>query len=140
MLFFTCLLTAGAATNNPPARWTTNWVTAAPQFRIVRRQIYNSEQSSLWEYTSIKVHALSSNGVIGSSFTSTEKRDYIYGDYVVVTNLPGTPPTRGKDVSFRAMRVGQLTNVAGVLKILDCGTPNRAQMVYSNGVPVRSLP
>jgi RNase P/RNase MRP subunit p29 len=120
----------------------TNWVVAAPQFREINGQLYNTDLSKKFQGIEGTVIDVSSNFVVleqestrslyvpwQGTVVTVNKTDF------VVTNFPiSLDPTVGANNGCRAMRIGTINYNGQVLKLYDYGTPHRVMVITTNSI------
>ena len=126
----------------------TNWITAAPQFREVDGQLYNTQKSIKFEPMVGTIVDVSGNVTVLRQEHLKVVDAYLrtantiqYEDFVV-TNFPvALQPTVGAQIYFQsrtnavlAMRVGTINYNGQILKLYDYGTPHRVAVVTTNSI------
>ncbi len=169
-----CLIAIGQTNEAPviavPHSWfvtntviKTNTFTAPSNFRIVRGQLYNIQNSRLWECFTGEVESkregivflntyqerkqsylpggrVGGNGSIGAYIggpdpvaRTTKWKDY--GRTIALTNAPNyTNLTTGQDVELWLMRVGTYEDAARTLELWDRGLPHSGIVITTNRV------
>jgi len=157
------LLLTGVSMFAQPAVVTTNIVTAAPAFRIVNGQLYNTDLSTNFATLEGQCIAVLTNGVIVQQFQIRQtmayptnaaelavalanrpvqlvKEEVIPGKKFFIRNFPNEPlAVVGSPIVARAMRDGVFTYESEIIELWDYGTPNRAVVVTTNSVSTNAL-
>ena len=151
---------AFADTNRPaPLIITTNQITAAPNFRVVNGQLYNTEKSQLWKSMTGDCLAVSTNGLLvqlfkidriysrGSMSDNQAPGAYSSGPHgqrlrqerktplqqIVLVNYPEQlQPAVGQRLSFSAMRAGNTNAGDQVLECWDYGLRHVVSVITTN--------
>jgi hypothetical protein len=115
----------------------TNWVTAAPQFREVNGELYNTEKSIKFQLFEGKIETVLTNAIVlqkeWTSYDLDGSPRWNFGDKIFITNFPASlDPTTGSIKGGRAMRVGTINFEGDVLQLWDYGTPHRVMVVTTN--------
>lgn len=142
---------------------TTNIVTAAPSFRIVNGQLYNTDLSTNFATLEGRCIAVQTNGVIVQQFQVKQttvyptnaaelavalanrpvqliKEEVVPGSRFFIRNFPDKPlPVVGSLITARAMRDGVYTYKTEVIELWDYGTPNRTVVVTTNSISTNAL-
>ena len=155
-VFLAAALTACGADTNAMRVFTTNYVTAASNFREVDGQLYDINHSVKWEAVRCKYQnqagelavfrkidrvkigerrPTEGNAGLGNlSATMPEDRN-IYADqdgaYILLKHLPAAHLVTGQELSPRLFRVGETNFNGAIVAIYDCGTPHVVPVVSS---------
>ncbi len=158
--FFLAVSGAVAGETNQPTILKTNIVFAAPQFREVNGQLYNSQLSKLWEVLEGKITEVQSNGIVLQTFTLKETYENVFvrghgspGSYGSasdhyerrVTSSDLIPEKRlfikhyrtgavDQQISVPAMRTGTVRIKDVTLEEWDCGVPHATTNVISQKI------
>lgn len=146
-IIFSALLLALAAHADQ-----TNWITAAPNFREVNGQLYNTAVSTNWPEVRckfknklgslsvfLKVKRVKTGerevnepynvglGSVGSGYHIRQRAIYEDRDgaVILVKNCPEENILTGREFEPRMMLVGNTNYEGNVVAIYDCGTPHR---------------
>lgn len=90
---------------------------APPDYRVVNGQLYNTSQSTLWD------------DKVGTAQAVDGRLDILllYGNkWIAVTNLDRRNVVSGRNINFRAMRVGRWVWRDLPMELWDAGTPAAA--------------
>ncbi len=128
---------------------TTNWVTAAPNYREVTGKLYNIEKSTNWIMIWGECQQTLTNGIIIRTSESPEQNyatrtgnpvgpvyypGFPYESLIYLKNYPTNLPTAwGSKVNIRVLWVGINTLQNGErLQTYDCGTPHVVAVLKTN--------
>ena len=127
----------------------TNWVAAAPNFRDVNGQLYNSNESVLWHLIDGECTATKGGSVAVRVNTDYGSMPALHGkpttpaeiaspyakhdQMIVLLNYPKV--AIGDNVYCTAMCVGFTNLHKGDYQLWDCGTLHRVAVVTTNAAP-----
>lgn len=140
---------------------TTNLVTAAPHFRVVGGQLFNTERSVLWKTFEFRVKQIHPRLLVGQMMTNEPVQELLWvagnggtpgahgattSGYrwrttgqrrvalqtIAITNGPTGGVTTGDVMKITAMRAGN--QFAAGAELWDCGVVNQVQVIRTNRV------
>lgn len=141
----------GLSQSHAATVWTTNWVEANEDFRIVQGKLYNRTRSQNWLQFQMEVSEVGTNFLIGRKFKDVEHwssdvlRNRVgsyygssrkYSNWIIVTNAETSGIITGQTASGLALPVGtRALRKDLVVEVLDRGTRREGSwMAFSNGV------
>lgn len=126
-----------AQTNAVRTEVTTNYMTAAPNFRVVDDQLYNVERSSRWYQFEGECMRVTNGVVIRLSNVLGPVGNAGPGQWVCIRNYPTNYlPAIGQKLSGKAMRIGTVNIGTATLELWDYGTPNVVGVLVTNRVEI----
>jgi len=142
----------------------TNIVTAHPAFRMVNGRLYNTDLSTNFATLEGQCFKVLTNGVIVQRIeirqtylevaTNTAqaldalagapapliKEEQVPGKKFFIRNYPDQPlAVIGSPIVARAMRDGVFNDQSEIMELWDYGTPNKVEVVITNGVSTNGL-
>jgi hypothetical protein len=112
--------------------YTTNWVPAAPNFRVVNNLIYDTTNSLLWTNISGRV-LFTDHGVVVVENNLVNHVTTNLPQRLAIRNFRGAAP-EGSRVATLAMRVGTFTSGVTNFPLWDCGTNALLPVIKTNEV------
>jgi hypothetical protein len=138
----------------------TNYLSAVDWYRDVNGQLYNTQQSALWKNLEGKCLSISTNGIVisilepiygrmdqlpswteGSQYMGLNPSQQVRlgeretGKVIFLTNYPtALMPAVTKNISFRAIQTGTISQNGEVLELWDYGTQHKVPVVVTNRI------
>lgn len=137
----------------------TNYITAYPDFRRVKGQLYNRRRSILWQQISGEVlrkrhglivvrtyrekqRVISGGNLSGLQTIGEDSPGRVatesykdYGGRIAITNAPKFKNVAvDQNISVIAMKVGTANSEGVTFELWDCGTPNIGRVLTTNKV------
>lgn len=131
-------ISVSAQTNLPSPTLTTNWVTAAPNFREFNGELYNVELSKSWHSISGTIQDISGQDIlVNATILTADAREGFEDKSVIVKHFPGEK-AMGNHIEIRAIHAGTAewtlsgTRDKEIYQLWDYGLPHRVMVVVTN--------